>query len=130
MKDDAGLREVFRGDLSSVEMAGAMLEEHGIAFHRRWEQAGGVQFSASETAMIPGREAILLVPSIAYEEAKEALAGFHNPEPDYISDLSPEIAANKRKRRGMAAVILFILFAPLVIALISLLVVVVGSLFK
>jgi len=130
MEDDAGLREVFRGDLSSVEMAGAMLEEHGIAFHRRWEQAGGVQFSASETAMIPGREAILLVPSIAYDEAKEALAGFHNPEPDYISDLSPEIAANKRKRRGMAAVILFILFAPLVIALISLLVVVVGSLFK
>jgi len=130
MKDDAGLREVFRGDLSSVEMAGAMLEEHGIASHRRWEQAGGVQFSASETAMIPGREAILLVPSIAYDEAKEALAGFHNPEPDYISELSPEIAANKRKRRGMAAVILLILFAPLVIALISLLVVVVGSLFK
>ena|SRR5437879_330930 len=130
MKDDAGLKEVFRGDLSSVEMAGAMLDELGISSHRRWEQAGGVQFSASETAMIPGREAILLVPSIAYDEAKEALAGFHNPEPDYISELSTEIAANQRKRRGMAAVILFILFAPLAIALISLLVVLVGSLFR
>ena len=74
MKVDAGLKEVFRGDLSSVEMAGAMLDELGISSHRRWEQAGGVQFSASETAMIPGREAILLVPSIAYDEAKEALA--------------------------------------------------------
>ena len=130
MTDDAGFKEVFRGDLSSVEMAGAVLEDLGISTHRRWEQAGGVQFSASETAMIPGREAILLVPSIAYDEAKEALASFDNPEPDYIGELSTEIAANRRKRRGMASVILFILFAPMVIALIALLVVLVGSLFK
>ncbi|HYS56186.1 MAG TPA: hypothetical protein VER58_20700 [Thermoanaerobaculia bacterium] len=130
MKDDAGLREVFRGDHSSVEMAGAMLEELGIASHRRWEQAGGVQFSASETAMIPGREAVLLVPSIAYDEAKEALAGFHSPEPDYVSELSSEIAANQRKRRGLAAFILIILFGPFAIALIAMMVVLVGSLFK
>ena len=47
-----------------------------------------------------------------------------------MPELSTEIAANQRKRRGMAAVILFILFAPLAIALISLLVVLVGSLFR
>jgi hypothetical protein len=127
--DDAGLREVFRGDLSAVEMAGAVLEDLGIATHKRWEDAGGAQFTAAETAMIPGRTAVLFVPSIAYDEAKEALAGFDNPEPDTVTELSIEIAANRSKRRGMAAVILFILFAPLAIALISLLVVVIGGLF-
>ncbi len=127
--DDAGLREVFRGDLSSVEMAGAILEDHGISTHKRWEDAGGAQFMATETAMVPGRTAVLFVPSIAYAEAKEALAGFDNPEPETVSELSTEIAANRSKRRGMAAVILFILFAPLAIALISLLVVVIGGLF-
>jgi len=127
-RDDAGLKEVFRGDLSSVEMAGAMLEDLGISTHRRWE--GGVQAMAAETALVPGRTAVLLVPSIAYEEAREALASFDNPEPDYVGELSTEIAANRRKRRGMASVILFILFAPMVIALIALLVVLVGSLFK
>ena len=130
MDDDAGLREVFRGDLSSVEIAGAMLEDLGISTHRRWEQAGGVQFTAIETAMIPGRTAILLVPSIAYDEAKEALAGFENPDPEYITELSAEMQQNQRKRRGMAGVILFILFAPLVIAILALLVVVIGSLFR
>ncbi|MDQ6802636.1 MAG: hypothetical protein M3041_17660 [Acidobacteriota bacterium] len=129
MDDDAGLKEVFRGDLSSVEMAGAMLEDLGISTHRRWEQAGGAQFMATETAMIPGRTAILLVPSIAYGEAKEALAGFENPDPDYITELSAEIQQNQRKRRGMAGVILFILFAPLALAIIALLVVVIGSFF-
>jgi hypothetical protein len=85
---------------------------------------------ATETAMIPGRTAILLVPSIAYDEAKEALAAFENPDPDYISELSAGIQQNQRKRRGMAGVILFILFAPLAIAILALLVTVIGSFFR
>jgi len=127
--DDAGMREVFRGDLSAVEMAGAVLEDLGISTHKRWEDAGGAQFTATETALVPGRTAVLFVPSIAYDEAREALAGFDNPEPDTVSELSTELAANRSKRRGMAAVILFILFAPLAIALIAMLVVVIGGLF-
>src|SRR6266849_1930288 len=127
MDDDAGLREVFRGDLSTVELAGAILEDLGISTHRRWEQAGGAQFTAMETAMVPGRTAILLVPSIAYDEAREVLARFENPEPEYITELSSEIQLNQRKRRGMAAVILVVLFAPLALAIIALLVVVIGS---
>jgi hypothetical protein len=83
-----------------------------------------------ETAMVPGRSVILLVPSIAYDEAKEALATFENPDPEYITELSGEVQANQRKRRGMAAVILFILFAPLALAIIALLVVLVGALFR
>jgi hypothetical protein len=130
MDDDAGLREVFRGDLSSVEMAGAILEDLGISTHRRFEQAGGAQFTTMETAMVPGRAAVLLVPSIAYDEAREALAGFENPDPDYHTELSSELQQNQRKRRGMASVILVILFAPLAIAIIALLVVVIGSLFR
>ncbi len=130
MDDDAGLREVFRGDLSTVELAGAILEDLGISTHRRWEQAGGAQFTAMETAMVPGRTAILLVPSIAYDEAREVLARFENPEPEYITELSSEIQLNQRKRRGMAAVILVVLFAPLALAIIALLVVVIGSLFR
>ena len=127
--DDAGMREVFRGDLSAVEMVSAVLEDLGISTHKRWEDAGGAQFTATETALVPGRTAVLFVPSIAYDEAREALAGFDNPEPDTVSELSTELAANRTKRRGMAAVILFILFAPLAIALIAMLVVVIGGLF-
>jgi hypothetical protein len=128
--EDAGLREVFRGDLSSVEMAGAVLEDLDIVTHRRWEQAGGAQFTAMETAMVPGRTVILLVPSIAYDEAKEALAAFDNPDPEYITELTSEVQANQKKRRGVAAVILFILFAPLALAILSYVVLLVGSLFK
>ena len=130
MDDDAGLKEVFRGDMSSVDMASAMLEDLGISTHRRWEQAGGAQFTAMETAMLPGRTAILLVPSIAYDEAKDALAGFENPDPEYITDLSAEVKESQGRRRGAAAVILIILFAPFVIALLALLVTVVGSFFR
>ena len=32
------------------------------------------RFTSMETAMVPGRSVILLVPSIAYDEAKEFLA--------------------------------------------------------
>jgi hypothetical protein len=128
--EDAGLREVFRGDLSSVEMAGAVLEDLDIVTHRRWEQAGGAQFTAMETAMVPGRTVILLVPSIAYDQAKEALAAFDNPDPEYITELTSEVQANQKKRRGVAAVILFILFAPLALAILSYVVLLVGSLFK
>ena len=130
MDDDAGLKEVIRGDMSSVDMASAMLEDLGISTHRRWEQAGGAQFTAMETAMLPGRTAILLVPSIAYDEAKDALAGFENPDPEYITDLSAEVKESQGRRRGAAAVILIILFAPFVIALLALLVTVVGSFFR
>jgi AhpC/TSA family len=42
LMDDAGLKEVFRGDLASVEIAGgAVLEDRGVVTHRRREQAGG-----------------------------------------------------------------------------------------
>src|SRR5260370_39782666 len=88
MEDDAGLKEVFRGDPSSVEMAGAMLEDLGIATHRRWEQAGGAQFMATETAMIPGHTALLLVPSIAYDGGGAALACFAYPSPGSVTALS------------------------------------------
>lgn len=126
---DAGLKEVFRGDLSSVEMAGAMLEEHGIATHRRFEFAGGLQLSANETSLVPGQTAVLLVPSIAYDEAKELVERFEQPEGDYLTELTPDISGNQRKRRGVAAIILFVLFAPFVIALIMMAVVVIGSFF-
>ncbi len=128
MERDAGLREVFRGDLPSVEMAGALLEDLGITTHRRWE--GGVQAFSAETAMVPGRTAVLLVPSIAYDEAKEALAGFESPDPDYATELSTEVQANVRKRRGMAAVILIILFAPLALAILSYIVLFLSGFFR
>ena len=128
--DDAGLKEVFRGDLSSVEMAGAVLDDLGIATHRRFEQAGGAQFTAMETAMVPGRTAILLVPSIAYDEAKEALAAFDNPEPEVMTELTSDLQANRMKRKGVAAVILIILFAPLALAILSYVVLLVSGLFR
>ena len=128
--DDAGLREVFRGDLSSVEMAGAVLDDLGIATHRRFEQAGGAQFTAMETAMVPGRTAILLVPSITYDEAKEALAAFDNPEPEVMTELTSDLQANRMKRKGVAAVILIILFAPLALAILSYVVLLVSGLFR
>ena len=128
MPDDAGFREVFRGDLSSVELASALLEDQGIPTHRRREHAEGIAIGSAEP-VLPGR-LCLMVPSIAYDEAKEFLARFEEPEPDYLTELTPEIQANEQKRRGVAALILFILFAPLAIAIVSLLVVVVGSLFR
>ena len=63
-------------------------------------------------------------------EAKEALAGFENPDPEYITELSAEVQQGQRKRRSVAAVILLILFAPFVIALLAMLVTVVGSFFR
>jgi len=130
MPNDAGFREVFRGDFSSVELAAALLEEQGIDAHIRYEQAGGTQVTGREAPLLPGRSVVLMVPSIAYDEAKEYLARFEQPEPEYITELSNEVQANQKKRRGVAAFILIILFAPLAIALVSLIVVVVGSLFK
>ena len=130
MNDDAGFREVFRGDLSSVELAGALLEDHGIATHRRFEQAGGTHVTGMEAPFLPGRSVVLLVPSIAYEEAKEFLARFEEPEADYMTELTHEVRANEQKRRGVAAFILIIMFAPLAMAIVALLIVLVGSLFK
>jgi len=89
-----------------------------------------VQFGASENALLPGRIAVLMVPTIAYDEAKEALGGFNQPEPEYFTELTSEVQANQRKRRGVAAVILFILFAPFALAVIALLIVVIGSFFR
>lgn len=127
---EAGLKEVFRGDLSSVELAGAVLEDLGIATHRRWEFAGGMQLTANETALVPGQTAVLLVPAIVYDEAKEALARFEEPEGEFLTDLTAELEANKQRRRGAAALTLFILFAPLALAIILLAVVVIGSFFQ
>src|SRR5579862_5821436 len=99
--DDAGFKEVFRGDLPSVEMAGAILEDLGIATHRRFEFAGGLQLSANETSLVPGQTAVLLVPSIAYDEAKEALAVFEHPaDGQYLTELTRDLERAQRKRRG------------------------------
>ncbi len=73
MPNDAGFREVFRGDFSSVELAAALLEEQGIDAHIRYEQAGGTQVTGREAPLLPGRSVVLMVPSIAYDEAKEYL---------------------------------------------------------
>ena len=127
---DAGFKEVFRGDFSSVELAAALLQEQGIDAHIRYEQAGGTQVTGREAPLMPGRSVVLMVPSIAYDEAKEYLERFEEPEPEYMTELSHDVKANENKRRGVAAFILIILFAPFVIALVSLIVVVVGSLFK
>jgi len=113
VNQDAGVREVFRGDLSQVELAAGLLEEHGIEFQRRWEQAGGASFSIGETALLPGRPAVLLVPSIAYEEALEVLSALSEPEPDYLTDLSAEVSANRNRRRTLARVVATIMLAPL-----------------
>lgn len=129
--EDAGLKEVFRGDLPSVEMAGAILEDLGIATHRRFEFAGGLQLTANETSLVPGQTAVLLVPSIVYDEAKEALTGFeHADSAEYLTELTRDIESARRKRRGAAAMTLLIIFAPLAIAIILFLVVVIGSLFR
>lgn len=127
---DAGFREVFRGDFSSVELAAALLEEHGVECHVRYEQAGGTQVTGREAPLMPGRSVVLMVPSIAYDEAREFLGRFEEPEPDYINELSRDVQSNQQKRRGVAAFILIIMFAPLAIAIVSLVVVLVGALFK
>lgn len=128
--DDAGLKEVFRGDLSAVEMAGGVLEERGISSHLRWEFANGLQLSANETSLVPGQTAVLLVPSIAYDEAKEALEAFEHPEAEVMTELTGEVKSNRGRQRALAGLILFFLFAPFAIALIMMLVVLVGSLFR
>jgi len=130
MPEDAGFREVFRGDFSSVELAAALLKEEGVECHVRYEQAGGTQVTGREAPLIPGRSVVLMVPSIAYDEARDFLARFHEPEPDYVTELSSEVRQNQQKRRGVAAAILIIVFAPLAIAIVALLIVVVGALFR
>ena len=121
MSQDAGIREVFRGDLSTIELAAGLLDEHGIEFQRRWEQAGGTSFSIGETALLPGRVAILLVPSIAYEEASEVLATLTDPEPDYLTDISEEVASNRNRRKMIARVVATIMLAPLALWLLGML---------
>ena len=127
---DAEFKEVFRGDFSSVELAAALLEEQGVEAHIRYEQAGGTQVTGREAPLLPGRSVVLMVPSVAYDEAREYLARFEEPEPEYMTELSQEVKSNETKRRGVAAFILIIMFAPFVIALVALIVVVVGSLFR
>ena len=130
MSHDAGVREVFRGDLSQVELAAGLLEEHGIEFQRRWEQAGGASFAIGETALLPGRPAVLLVPSIAYEEALEVLAAFAEPEPDYLTDLSADVSANRNRRRTIARVVATIMLAPLALWVLGALVALLYSAFR
>jgi len=127
---DAGFKEVFRGDFSSVELAAALLQEQGVEAHIRYEQAGGTQVTGREAPLLPGRSVVLMVPSVAYDEAKEYLARFEEPEPEYMTELSTEVKSNQTKRRGVAAAILIIMFAPFLIALVALVVVVVGSFFR
>jgi hypothetical protein len=127
---DAGMREVFRGDLSSVELAAGLLEEQGIEFQRRWEQAGGVAFSIGDTALLPGRAAVLLVPSVAYDEARNALAAFEEPEPDQLTELSSEVDANRRKRRSFASGMLLFMAAPFILAVLAALIALLRGLFQ
>ena len=115
--DDAGMREVFRGDLSAVQLAAGVLEEAGIEAQRRWEIAGGVQFSGSDAPLVAGRVSVLLVPSVAYDEAREALAHFDNPEPDHPTELSGELEQIDRRRKAVAVFILLLIFGPVVIEL-------------
>jgi hypothetical protein len=129
MVDDAGFREVFRADLPTVELAAALLEEHGIVTHRRWEDAGGLIIGSAETAL-PGRVALLMVPSIAYQEARQFLARFEEPANDYLTELTSEVQANRRTRKGVAAIILIILFAPLALAILSYVVLLVSGLLR
>ena len=129
-KSDAGFREVFRGELSEVELAAGVLEENGIEFERRWEQAGGASFTIRETALVPGRAAILLVPSIAYEEARELLERFGDPEPEYLTDFSAEVAEVRNKRRTFARIVAVIILAPMAIWLVVVVFGLVSMLFR
>ena len=130
MNDDAGVREVFRGDLSEVELAAGLLEEHGIEFQRRWEQAGGASFTIGDTALVPGRAAVLLVPSIAYDEAKEVLGSFSAPEPEYLNDLSAEVEGNRNRRRTFARVVAVIILAPMAVWFIFVIAGLIASIFS
>jgi hypothetical protein len=127
---NAGMREVFRGDLPSVELAAGVLEDLGIESQRRWEMAGGAQFTAGETALAPGRTAVLLVPTIVYEEAMEALAGFHAPEGDHLTELTGELQENERRRKSVAMVILLIMVGPLALAIIGMVTMLIRSIFE
>lgn len=130
MTDDAGFREVFRGDLSEVELAAGLLEESGIEFERRWEQAGATSFAIRETALVPGRAAVLLVPSIAYDEARELLDRFAQPEPEYLDDLSAEVAQVRNKRRTFAKIVAIIILTPMAIWLVVVLVGLLAMMFR
>jgi len=130
-RDDAGLTEVFRGDLSEVELAAGVLEEHGIEFQRRWEQAGGTAFMIGETALVPGRSAVLLVPSIAYKEAVQVLAGFFaEPEPEYLTDLSAEVAEQRRRRQTWGKVIASLLLLPVALWMLAMIAELLAALFR
>ena len=120
--DDAGTREVFRGDLPSVELARAVLEEAGIEAQIRWEGVGGMPLSAIEAPLVPGKATVLLVPSIAYDEARDLLSHFHEPEPDYPTELSEELRRTARTRKAVAAFILLLIFGPFLINLLRLVV--------
>jgi hypothetical protein len=74
-----------------------------------------------DTALLPGRAAVLLVPSIAYEEAREVLARFDDPEPEYLTDLSSEVAENRNRRKTFARVVATIVLAPIALWILFLL---------
>jgi hypothetical protein len=118
--DDAGMREVFRGDLSAVQLAAGVLEEAGIEAQRRWEIGGGAQIPGMESPF--GADAVLLVPSIAYDEARELLAHFEDPEPDHPTELSEELEQNSRKRKAIAFFILLLFLGPLAVTLVRMVV--------
>src|SRR5258708_28420376 len=120
--DDAGTREVFRGDLPSVELAKAVLEEAGIEAEIGWEGAGGMPLSAIEAPLVPGKATVLLVPSIPYDEARDVLSHFHEPEPDYPTELSEELRRTARTRKPVPAFLLLLILCPFLINLLRLLV--------
>ena len=64
------------GRLYELDMASAILEEHGIPFYRQEENSGGLRFAMPfQPAMGPGLWYAIFVPEAVYDEARELLAG-------------------------------------------------------
>jgi hypothetical protein len=115
--DDAGMREVFRGDLSSVELAKGVLDGAGIDGEIRWEVGAGAQLSPIYTPLASGQIAVLLVPSMAYGEARESLTDFEMPHFDGPNDLAQELEQTENGRRFVAWGVLLGLAMALVFAI-------------
>lgn len=117
MHDDAGMREVFRGDLSTIDLAKGVLEEANIQSETRWEVGAGAQLSPTYTPLASGEMAVLLVPSIAYDDARKSLARFDNPELDGPNDLEQDLARTASGRRFVAFGVLLGLGLALAVAI-------------
>lgn len=102
MHDDAGMREVFRGDLSSVELAKGVLEDAGIDGELRWEVGAGAQLSPTYTPLASGDIAVLLVPSMAYDKAQASLVTFTKRQFEGPNDLAEDLEKTASSRRFVA----------------------------